>query len=162
MSADALPTPAIPPLLNTANPKLGTRRFSSAMRKINQALRCCPFCEDGNISVELSGEVIGGDSIRYHAWVECPECETAGPDICLEDAYLAAVEAADQWNGYDKARGVAAPVEARMLTEAEADHITGMHNTGRAQGDSECAEAIQRKFCEVNGIRLAGGNKGDV
>lgn len=49
----------------------------------------------------------------------------------------------------------AAPVgKARMLTDEEADHITGMHNTGRAQGDSECAEAIQRKFCEVNGITL--------
>ena len=143
-----LPTPALPPLLNTANPKLGTRRFSSAMRKINQALRCCPFCEDGNISVELSGEVIGGDSIRYHAWVECPECETAGPDICLEDAYLAAVEAADQWNGYDKARGVAAPVEARMLTRAEWHEAAFKTWTQRA-------EAIQRKFCEVNGISLA-------
>ena len=44
--------------------------------------------------------------------------------------------------------------KARMLTDEEADHITGMHNTGRAQGDSECAEAIQRKFCEVNGITL--------
>ena len=52
----------------------------------------------------------------------------------------------------------AAPVgKARMLTDEEADHITGMHNTGRAQGDSECAEAIQRKFCEVNGITLQGG-----
>ena len=49
----------------------------------------------------------------------------------------------------------AAPVgKARMLTDEEADHITGMHNTGRSQGDSECAEAIQRKFCEVNGITL--------
>jgi len=54
----------------------------------------------------------------------------------------------------------AAPVgKARMLTDEEADHITGMHNTGRAQGDSECAEAIQRKFCEVNGITLEGGNR---
>jgi len=44
--------------------------------------------------------------------------------------------------------------KARMLTDEEADHITGMHNTGRSQGDSECAEAIQRKFCEVNGITL--------
>jgi len=52
----------------------------------------------------------------------------------------------------------AAPVgKARMLTDEEADHITGMHNTGRSQGDSECAEAIQRKFCEVNGITLQGG-----
>lgn len=51
-----------------------------------------------------------------------------------------------------------APVgKARMLTDEEADHITGMHNTGRSQGDSECAEAIQRKFCEVNGITLQGG-----
>ena len=49
--------------------------------------------------------------------------------------------------------------KARMLTDEEADHITGMHNTGRAQGDSECAEAIQRKFCEVNGITLEGGNR---
>ena len=54
----------------------------------------------------------------------------------------------------------AAPVgKARMLTDEEADHITGMHNTGRSQGDSECAEAIQRKFCEVNGITLEGGNR---
>lgn len=55
----------------------------------------------------------------------------------------------------------AAPVgKARMLTDEEADHITGMHNTGRSQGDSECAEAIQRKFCEVNGIELQDVQRG--
>jgi hypothetical protein len=38
----------------------------------------------------------------------------------------------------------------RMLTEDEQAAIIDMHSTGRAQGDHECAEAIQRKFCEVN------------
>lgn len=50
--------------------------------------------------------------------------------------------------------------KARMLTDEEADHITGMHNTGRSQGDSECAEAIQRKFCEVNGFELQDVQRG--
>ena len=42
----------------------------------------------------------------------------------------------------------------RMLTEAEQTAIIDMHNTGRAQGDHECAEDIQHKFAEVNGLRI--------
>jgi len=43
------------------------------------------------------------------------------------------------------------PTQAvRMLTDDEQAAIIDMHSTGRAQGDHECAEAIQRKFCEVN------------
>ena len=38
----------------------------------------------------------------------------------------------------------------RMLTDAEQTAIIDMHNTGRAQGDHECVEDIQRKFCAVN------------
>lgn len=36
------------------------------------------------------------------------------------------------------------------LTDAEQTAIIDMHNTGRAQGDHECVEDIQRKFCAVN------------
>lgn len=80
----------------------------------------------------------------FWAWVDEQGCDTDG--------------AWSAWQGAWNLR--AAPVgKARMLTDEEADHITGMHNTGRAQGDSECAEAIQRKFCEVNGITLEGGNR---
>ena len=48
----------------------------------------------------------------------------------------------------------------RMLTEDEQAAIIDMHSTGRAQGDHECAEAIQRKFCEVN--KLAAPSDGEI
>ena len=47
----------------------------------------------------------------------------------------------------------------RMLTEDEQAAIIDMHSTGRAQGDHECAEAIQRKFAEVNGLRIPADGK---
>lgn len=51
----------------------------------------------------------------------------------------------------------------RMLTDAEQTAIIDMHSTGRAQGDHECAEDIQRKFAEVNGLRIpADGKIGDA
>ena len=101
----------------------------------------CGVCASG---VALGGEKGEAVDMRaaFWAWVDEQGCDTDG--------------AWSAWQGAWNLR--AAPVgKARMLTEAEADHITGMHNTGRAQGDSECAEAIQRKFCEVNGITLQGG-----
>lgn len=50
----------------------------------------------------------------------------------------------------DRASSGATTQAVRMLTEDEQAAIIDMHSTGRAQGDHECAEAIQRKFCEVN------------
>ena len=47
----------------------------------------------------------------------------------------------------------------RMLTDDEQAAIIDMHSTGRAQGDHECAEAIQRKFCEVNGLPIPADGK---
>lgn len=44
----------------------------------------------------------------------------------------------------------ATTADVRMLTDAEQTAIIDMHNTGRAQGDHECVEDIQRKFCAVN------------
>ena len=107
-----------------------------------------------------SGVALGGEKGEAVAW----QWQT-------EDGQVGFIDPWQKESGWEQANPraklirplFAAPVgKARMLTDEEADHITGMHNTGRSQGDSECAEAIQRKFCEVNGIRLAGGNKGDV
>ena len=85
------------------------------------------------------------------AWNALPDALRLRPELNrVYEAIQSALAAKDF-----KAPLFAGPVgKARMLTDEEADHITGMHNTGRSQGDSECAEAIQRKFCEVNGITL--------
>jgi len=57
------------------------------------------------------------------------------------------------------AQAASAPA-VRMLTDDEQAAIIDMHSTGRAQGDHECAEAIQRKFCEVN--KLPAPSDGEI
>ncbi len=68
-------------------------------------------------------------------------CRTKDTDLVA--AFRAYVDA-------DRASSGATTQAVRMLTEDEQAAIIDMHSTGRAQGDHECAEAIQRKFCEVN------------
>lgn len=116
----------------------------------------CGVCASG---VALGGEK--GEAVAWGVFAMVDGAMTIQYPVALSPA-----GAKEHAAMYDKKERVdilplfASPVgKARMLTDEEADHITGMHNTGRSQGDSECAEAIQRKFCEVNGITLEGGNR---
>ena len=59
-----------------------------------------------------------------------------------------------------RASSGATPADVRMLTADEQNAIIDMHNTGRAQGDHECAEAIQRAAFRVNaGKRIPADGK---
>jgi len=92
-------------------------------------------------------------------------CRILRDDLSLD-------EAKDKWNTEAQIEAAAQPSQApvvqavqptqavRMLTDDEQAAIIDMHSTGRAQGDHECAEAIQRKFCEVN--KLPAPSDGEI
>lgn len=103
-------------------------------------------CEDCG-GTGYTGDMIPGSEFQPPEPVGCTSCNFTG--------WWAECEAysADQMRAYvdaDRASSGATTQAVRMLTEDEQAAIIDMHSTGRAQGDHECAEAIQRKFCEVN------------
>jgi len=204
MSADALPTPALPPLpahdlyvdafgeLNPTDGRtfvMGNFYTAEQMQDYARAALSSNQAATDKESLTVAPVALGGEKGEPPC-SEHPDAphgynrsasHNAGRYVCDCEGWAAlggekgeAVAWRYRWHpegdwhltekeprggdGTTKQPLFAAPVgKARMLTEAEADHITGMHNTGRAQGDSECATAIQRKFCEVNGITLQGG-----
>ena len=77
----------------------------------------------------------------------------------LFDDMTAEVERLAAQSAQAPAQAVQEAPAVRMLTDAEQTAIIDMHNTGRAQGDHECAEDIQHKFAEVNGLRIPADGK---
>ena len=85
---------------------------------------------------------------------ECPGEWEPGCDLGNNPKYVRAYVDAD------RASSGATPADVRMLTADEQNAIIDMHNTGRAQGDHECAEAIQRAAFRVNaGKRIPADGK---
>jgi hypothetical protein len=130
----------------------------------------CPFCgKSDTLFIDTLSEADGlgypSQQIPTNSYaVTCDASKPDGPGGCggcggyfpSEDGAVAA------WNRRAEVERLAAQAEpapapareVRLLNDDEQTAIIDVHNTGRAQGDHDCSGAIQRKFCEVNGLTI--------
>ena len=80
-------------------PRFGTKKFGAYLENFRPLMRC-PFCGDGNASVEIDVEESPAEK-RYVAYVECWECGATGASTTLLCPGTAAESAATAWNMRD-------------------------------------------------------------
>lgn len=77
-------------------PRFGTKRFGEYLESL-RPMKPCPFCGDGNASVEFSVKSEPTETI-YSAYVECWECGATSAETNLLCPGTAAKWASEAWN----------------------------------------------------------------
>ena len=77
-------------------PRFGTKRFGDFLESL-RPLKRCPFCDDGNASVNIEVEKRAAE-IVYEAYVECWDCGVQTSSVTLKCPGSAAEECVKFWD----------------------------------------------------------------